>query len=557
MMQRWIDYMTSQLDGNGLLVNQGLGEWVPPDITAIPETFVNTCYYYHNLNIMSRIAMLVGRPEQAANYRTAMENTRRTIHRHYLNSDHSSYSIGWQGADVFPLGFHITPDSLVNNVLTHLTNHLYTNRQGHFDTGILATPLLLEVLSEHDDSELAYTLMNQRDFPSFGYMIEKGATTIWETWLGDQSHSHPMFGSVCQWFYEALAGIAPDPDRPGFQHLQMQPQLVTGLDYVNATYPSPYGMIKSHWYFEQEDFIWDITVPANCSATIYIPEVERGQISESERPAETQKGVTYAGRKNSRQVFNIASGSYHFRAKSVWASLPTPVLPAPSISPRDTLLEMPQQATITIQQTLSGQRPVAVRYTLDGTEPDSTSLLYNGPFTVDHTVVVKAKLYKDNRTSGLTATQLVQFIDPARNGLHYKRYNGLWQNVPDFTGLAADRAGKVYYFDLDQIVGKDDLFAAEFYGQIKIDRPGTYTFYVLSNDGSKLYINDKLVVDNDGPHGAEERSGSIPLSAGRHNFRLGYFQAGGGMLLKVSYAGPGTGKREVAAEMLYTGDAER
>jgi alpha-L-rhamnosidase len=552
MMQRWINYMTSQLDANGLLVHQGLGEWVPPDIVALPETFVNTCYYYHNLDIMSQIAARTGHPEDAEKYKAAMGKTRQTIHRHYLNNDRCSYSIGWQGADVFPLGFHITPDSLAEAVLSHLTNHLYTDRQGHFDTGILATPLLLELLTEYGQSELAYTLMNQRDYPSYGYMIEKGATTIWETWLGDQSHSHPMFGSVCQWFYEALAGITPDPARPGFQHLLMQPHAVAGLDYVKAGYKSPLGLIKSHWRFDRDDFVWAITIPANSGATVYIPASANGQITESGEKPEKQKGIRALGTKNGRAIFEISSGSYSFRASQVRSSLPTPVLPAPTISPADTLVEMPHKATVRIQQTMSGLQTMQVRYSLDGSEPDSTATLYSGPFAVDHTVVVKAKLFKNGHTSGLTATQLIQFVDPERNGVQYKRYNGIWKELPDFAKLRPNKTGKLYYFTLEEIVGKDDLFAAEFFGQIKIDRPGKYTFYVLSNDGSKLYVDNKLVVDNDGQHGAEERSGSIVLPAGMHDFRLDYFQAGGGMLLKVSYTGPEAGKREVAAEMLFT-----
>jgi alpha-L-rhamnosidase len=551
MMQHWTAYMTSQLDGKGLLANQGLGEWVPPDITAIPETYVNTCYYFHNLDIMSRIAALLGHTDDAKKYKAAMEQTRDVIHHHYLNSDRSSYSIGWQGADVFPLGFHITPDSLEAAVLGHLTNHMYTRCQGHFDTGILATPLLLELLSEHDQNELAYTLMNQRDYPSYGYMIEKGATTIWETWLGDQSHSHPMFGSVCQWFYDALAGISPDPDHPGFKHVLMQPHLVAGLDHVNASYPSPFGLIKSQWHFVHDDFVWDITLPANSSATVSLPASVQGQITESGKKPETRPGVRFSSNKSGRAVFEIASGHYSFRSSLVRSSLPTPVLPAPTISPADTLVEMPNKAFVKIQQIMSGQRPLQVRFTLDGSEPDSTSILYNGPFTVDHTVVVKAKLFQDGHTAGLTASQIVQFVDPHHNGLQFKRYNGLRKKLPDFGKLKPERTGKLYYFSLEKIVGKDDLFAAEFYGQIKIDRPGRYTFYVLSNDGSKLFLDGKLVVDNDGQHGAEERSGSIQLTAGLHDYRLAYFQAGGGMLLKVSYAGPEIGKQEIAADRLY------
>jgi len=550
VMQNWVEFLTNQLNAEGLLANQGLGEWVPPDICVIPETFVNTCYYFHNLNLMTQIATRLGRTTDAQHYAAAAARTRETIQRNYLNPDRS-YSIGWQGADVFPLGFQITPDSLVQPVLAHLTDQLITRHQGHFDTGILATPLLLELLTHHGRMDLAYTLMNQRDFPGYGFMIEKGATTIWETWPGDQSHSHPMFGSVCQWFYADLAGIAPDSDQPGFQHVRMKPQPVAGLDFVRASYPAPVGRIQSHWRLEHDDLIWDISLPANSRATIYIPVSPVSQITESNRPVTEQDGLRFVAQQNGRAVFEIGSGNYQFKATAVRSVLPQPVLPAPFISPGDTLIERPRQATVRLRAAGAAYQSLPVRYTLDGTEPQNDSPLYEAPFQVERTVVIKARSFQPDGTGGLIGSKLIQFVDPLQNGLNYRRYDGIWKRVPDFSPLKPTKSGRIYQFGLDAIVGKDDLFAAEIFGQIEIEQPGQYTFYALSNDGSRLYLDDRLVVNNDGEHGAEERSGVINLSAGRHRIRAAYFQAGGGMLLKVSYAGPGISKREIPADVLF------
>lgn len=552
VMQNWVGFLTNQLNTEGLLANQGLGEWVPPDICVIPETFVNTCYYFHNLDLMTQIAARLGRTTDAQHYAAAAARTRETIQRHYFNPD-GSYSIGWQGADVFPLGFQITPDSLMQPVLAHLTDQLITRHQGHFDTGILATPLLLELLTRHGRMDLAYTLMNQRDFPGYGFMIEQGATTIWETWPGDQSHSHPMFGSVCQWFYADLAGIAPDPAQPGFQHVQMKPQPVAGLDFVRASYPAPVGTIQSHWQLDNDDFIWDISLPANCRATIYIPVSPASQITESNRPVADQDGMRLLGSQNGRAVFEIGSGDYHFKATAVRSILPSPVLPAPFISPGDTLIERPRRATVSLRAAGAAYQSLPLHYTLDGTEPQLDSPLYAAPFEVERTVVVKARSFQPDGAAGLISSKLIQFVDPLQNGLNYRRYDGVWKKVPDFASLKPTKTGRIYQFGLDAIVGKDDLFAAEIFGQIEIEQPGEYTFYALSNDGSRLYLDDRLVVNNDGEHGAEERSGTIILSAGKHAIRAAYFQAGGGMLLKVSYAGPGLNKREIPADVLFTG----
>ena len=135
------------------------------------------------------------------------EKLKHAFNERYLNVHENSYSIGYQGANVFPLAFGLVPEELVEKVFNSLVHNIEVNTKGHFDTGMMGTPYLLEVLTKHGRTDLAYTVMNQRDFPSYGYNIERGATTLWETWSGKDSHSHPMFGSVCAWFYRGLAGI--------------------------------------------------------------------------------------------------------------------------------------------------------------------------------------------------------------------------------------------------------------------------------------------------------------------------------------------------------------
>ncbi len=547
-MQHWVNFLKSQLNRDGLLAGQGLGEWVPPDICEIPEPFVNSCYYFHNLDLMSRIARVLERSSDEIQYADEAERIRRKIHEHFLNADGCSYSIDRQGANVFPLGLAITPDSLVQPVEAHLIDRLLTTQQGHFDTGILATPLLLEVLTTAGRSDLAYTLMNHRDYPSYGYMISKGATTIWETWMGDQSHSHPMFGSVCQWFYESLAGIAPDPNQPGFRHLRMQPRPVLGLDFVRASYNAATGFIRSDWQLDQNDFVWSIELPANTSATVLVPAQSVNQVTESNKPIGSTAGVRFREMQQGYAVVEIGSGEYRFKSAGAAALFRRPMAAAPIITPGDTLIEKPNKAIIQIQQATAGEGD-AIHYTLDGSEPDVHSTVYTAPFSVDHTLVVKAKTFQQG-TAGFSRTQLVQFVDPAVNGLRYRLFYGNWQKLPDLERLQAAASGLVYRFALEDVVSRDDLFALSYQGRLRIDRPGTYTFYLLSNDGSRLYLNDRLVVDNDGQHGAEERSGKITLTAGLHPLRVDYFQAGGGMLLKVSYDGPELSKREIPADAL-------
>ena len=124
--------------------------------------------------------------------------------------------------------------------------------------------------------------------------------------------------------------------------------------------------------------------------------------------------------------------------------------------------------------------------------------------------------------------------------------------LPDYSKLTSTKSGIVYKFSLDDIISTRDEFAMSFDGKIQIHKAGSYEFFIQSNDGSKLFINNQLVVDHDGPHGADiEATGKITLSPGIYPIKLNYFQAGGGMYLRVQYTGPGIEKQDVPAIVLF------
>jgi alpha-L-rhamnosidase len=153
-------------------------------------------------------------------------------------------------------------------------------------------------------------------------MIEKGATTVWELWNGDtadpamNSGNHVMLvGDFIIWLYEDLAGIKPDPAQPGFKHIIMQPHPVGDLKFVKATHESPYGRIISEWSRGQEAFDWNITVPPNTFATVYVPASGAAGVSENGKPIAPAKGVQVIGQTGDRLVLSVASGSYRFHSK--------------------------------------------------------------------------------------------------------------------------------------------------------------------------------------------------------------------------------------------------
>jgi len=172
-------------------------------------------------------------------------------------------------------------------------------------------------LSDRGRADLAFRIATNRDYPSWGFMIEHGATTIWELWNGNtadpamNSHNHVMLlGDLIVWFYEYLAGIQNAPGSVAFEKIVMRPYPVDGLDYVKASYHSLHGLIKSNWQKNGNAFQWEITIPGNTTATVYIPTTDKAQVTEGgQKPA---KGVKFLKMEGDYAVYEVGSGSYNF-----------------------------------------------------------------------------------------------------------------------------------------------------------------------------------------------------------------------------------------------------
>ncbi len=412
---------------------------------------------------------------------------------------------------------------------------------------MMGTPLLLEVLANYGRPDLAYTLMSQWDFPGFGFQINKGATTIWETWNGDASHSHPMFGSVCQWLYNSLVGINPDPEQPGFKHIIIKPQAVSNLKNAKANYESCYGLIESGWELADSGMILNVSIPVNTSASVFIPARNKSDVKSTTINREKQDGVTFIEMKNNIAEYHITSGKYKFTSKDATSLLRESMLTAPRIIPSGSALFIPDTVTIEI---LTDYVDANIRYTLNGQEPDKNSLIYSEKIKLFKNATVKAKTFKKGLVSSPENSALFTFIDPVKNGLNYKYYTGTWVMLPNFKILKPSAQGKLYEISLDKLHHSKDKFGLVLSGKIDIPKAGDYTFYLRSNDGSKLFIDNQLIVSSDGLHGAIEKPGSLWLSKGKHSLIIHYFQAGGGYLLETSISGPGMEKIIIPASML-------
>jgi len=193
----------------------------------------------------------------------------------------------------------------------------------HVSTGVIGTQWLMRGLTNYGRPDMAYTLASNKTYPSWGYMAEQGATTIWELWNGNtaspqmNSQNHVMLlGDLLIWLYEDIGGIRSDRKAVAFKKIIMKPSFVEGLKEVNASYQSAYGTISSHWKKENNNLTWTIDIPANTRATIYIPADNARAVEEGGSLASKSEGVHYLRTEKGDAVFEIGSGNYSFTSQS-------------------------------------------------------------------------------------------------------------------------------------------------------------------------------------------------------------------------------------------------
>jgi alpha-L-rhamnosidase len=327
--RKWVNHMLDFVS-NGIISKDSYGDWcMPPEDPKLihstdpnritDKTLLATSYFYHDLCLMERYATMLGNTDDAARFGKLAGEIKTAFNNKFLNRELGQYDNGTQTSCVLPLAFGLVPEDQRSRIFAHLAAKITEESKGHIGTGLIGAQYLNRVLSDNGRADLAYTIATQRDYPSWGYMIEHGATTIWELWNGNtadpamNSGNHVMLiGDLVIWFYEYLAGIRPDPEQPGFKHIILEPYPVGDLTFVRATHRSPYGLIASEWHKQEGKFDWKITIPANTTAEVYVPATEAKQVTEGGKPVSKAKGVEFLRMEDGRAVFRVGSGEYHF-----------------------------------------------------------------------------------------------------------------------------------------------------------------------------------------------------------------------------------------------------
>ncbi len=330
--KKWIEFMLP-FAADGVLSRDTYGDWcVPPENPLLihtkdpsritGKTVLATSYFVHELRVMERYARDLGHPEDAQRFFRLAGSFATSFNERLLKRDLGQYDNGTQTSSVLPLAFALVPEDMQARVFAHLVHKIEHESRGHIGTGLVGARHLMRVLSDNGRADLAYRLATQEGYPGWGYMVSRGATTIWELWNGDtadptmNSGNHVMLvGDLLIWLYEYLGGIAPDGGRPGFKHIVMKPHPVVGLDSVTASHRSPYGEIRSEWRRRGDAFFWNITIPPNTTATVSVPAGRAEQVTEGGRPAASAPGVEFLRMDHGRAVFRLGSGAYLFESR--------------------------------------------------------------------------------------------------------------------------------------------------------------------------------------------------------------------------------------------------
>jgi alpha-L-rhamnosidase len=306
--KRWLELVRAENKDH--IVQQGLHDHEALETEKSPPMI--TPLYCESARMLSILAGILDKEKEADEYERLAEDIRKAYIEKFLVTGTGVVASGIQNVQAFALFLDMLPADERSAALSHLVRDIKDKHKGHFTTGIFGTRYMLDVLSREGRAEVVNDMVNLRDFPGWGHMLEQGATTLWEHWkFSDNtfSHNHPMFGSVSQWFYNWLGGIEPTADAVGFDKFTFQPQFLDGLDWVRCSYRSVRGPITCNWKRQGDRVAMDLHVPVNTSATLILPTA--GAITENGRPAAELEGAEEVSDQDGNAKLRLGSGKYH------------------------------------------------------------------------------------------------------------------------------------------------------------------------------------------------------------------------------------------------------
>lgn len=333
-MKKWLTYMESHFMKDYIMTRDVYGDWcVPPESPELIHSkdpsrktdgqLLATSYHYYFLQLMSKFAMLCNHPEDVNDFELLAQHVKKAYNNKFLNREKGNYDNNTITANLVSLMLGLVPEDFQRQVFQNIAKKTEIEYNGHVGVGLIGIQFLMRCLETYGRSDLAYRIATNKTYPSWGYMLENGATTIWELWNGNtadpamNSRNHVMLlGDFLIWCYENVAGIKTDKSEVGFKKIIMKPTFYKGLDFVRASTETPYGRISSEWKRVGNNLKWEIEIPANTSAVVTFPINSEGHVLINELKVNKVEGVDVVNKKEGLLTLVIPSGTYEIRISS-------------------------------------------------------------------------------------------------------------------------------------------------------------------------------------------------------------------------------------------------
>ncbi|HEX8020686.1 alpha-L-rhamnosidase C-terminal domain-containing protein, partial [Mucilaginibacter sp.] len=320
MIKRYLAYLDKKSQNH--LLYQGLGDWYDlgpnaPGVSQLtPQGITATSIYYYDLDIAGKIASLLGKSDDAASYKKLAAEVKQAYNQKFFNAETKQYGTGSQAANAMSVYAGLVEPqykaAVVNNIVKDIRD-----RGNALTAGDIGYRYLLRVLDDEGRSDVIYDMNSRADVPGYGYQLAHGATALTESWaaLTSVSNNHFMLGHLMEWFYSGLAGIRPADDAIAFNKIEIRPETVGDVTWAKANYESPYGNIVSSWKKDQRQFKLEVSIPANTTASIYLPVKSNAAITVDGQNIKAKHDLKFVGYHNGKAEIKAGSGNYTFIAK--------------------------------------------------------------------------------------------------------------------------------------------------------------------------------------------------------------------------------------------------
>jgi alpha-L-rhamnosidase len=336
-MKKWVDFLMG-CSKSGIVEYSYYGDWAPPIAYSVdgsmgssalsastPGALVSTACTYYSACLLEKMAEVLGKQDDVGRYHNLAEKMAIAYNVKFWDETAGGYGTNNQSGNAISLYMGLVPENRKLRTAASLVEAV-KQCDGHLSTGNICTKYLLEALSDYGYADTALAIATRETYPSWGFMLANGATTLWERWelatgSGMNSHNHPMLGSIGSWFYRHLAGIQADQEGPGFSRVNICPGVASGLSWVRSTLNTIRGKIEVAWKIEKGEIHVEITVPVGCLAKVYVPMndecalYESGSLIWTGRPADKlPEGILELCRSEQDIVATIEAGEYIFHS---------------------------------------------------------------------------------------------------------------------------------------------------------------------------------------------------------------------------------------------------